>query len=164
MRTFPKTLLGTMTLLFRRSCPQFGCGMAKKLRHDLDFLTQQATKEQKQTLTTFHTTLSVQRHDGQHADYKRADEALQWRAGVPSKGREPSDTELIEALLTELETALITAINIAAAVCKDMAKSSRWAQRNAETPESQVAAVLSTIGIASHSPRTERFYCPHIGK
>lgn len=121
----------------------------EQLRHDLDFLTQQGTKEQKETLTRFYTTLRDQRHDGQHANYERADEALQWRARVPSKGSKPSHPELIEALLIELETALITAINIAATVRNNEAKSSRWAQRDAETPESQVAAVLSAIGYSN---------------
>lgn len=152
---FPKDTIRDHDSTFPQVVSAIWMWYGEKLRHDLDFLTQQGTKEQKQTLTTFYTTLSIQRHDGQHADYKRADEALQWRAGVPSKGTEPSDPELIEAILTELETALITANIIAATVCKDMAKSSRWAQRNAETPESQVAAVLSTIGI-SHIPQGHR--------
>lgn len=145
---FPKDTIRDHDSTFPQVVSALWMWYGEKLRHDLDFLTQQGTKEEKQTLTTFYTTLKDQRHDGQHADYKRADEALQWRARVPSKRREPSDPELIEALLTELETALITAINIAATVCRDTAKSSRWVQHNAETPESQVSAVLSTIGIS----------------
>lgn len=143
---FPKDAIKVHDSTFPQVVSAIWIWYGEQLRHDLDFLTQQGTKEQKETLTTFYNTLRDQRHDGQHADYERADEARQWRARVPSKGSKPSHPELIEALLTELETALTTAINIAATVCNNEAKSSRWAQRDAETPESQVAAVLSAIG------------------
>ena len=145
---FPKETIRDHDSTFPQVVSAIWMWYGEQLRHDLDFLTQQGTQEEKKTLKTFYTTLRDQRHDGQHADYKRADKASQWRARVPSIGRIPSDPELIEALLTELATALITAINIASTVCTDEAKRSRWAQRNAETPESQVAAVLSAIGFA----------------
>ena len=154
---FPKETIGNHDSTFPQVVSEIWIWYGEQMRHDLDFLTQQGTKEQKGILTTFNTILRDQRHDGQHADYKRADEALQWRASVPSKGRKASHPELIEALLAELETALITAVDIAATVCKDTAKSSRWVQSNAETPESQVAAVLSAIGM-SHIRQGQRDY------
>jgi hypothetical protein len=146
---FPKETIRDHDSTYSQVVSAIWIWYGEKLRHDLDFLTQQGTKEQKKTLRKFYNILRDQRHDGQHADYKRANEAKQWRARVPSKGREPSHPELIEALLTELKEALITAIDIAATVCNDEAKSSRWVQHNAETPESLVTAALSAIGFSN---------------
>ena len=145
---FPKETIRDNDSTFSQVVSAIWIWYGEKLGHDLDFLSQQGTRDQKETLNTFYTTLRDQRHDGQHADYKRANKAQQWRDRVPSKGKIPSHPELIEALLTELEKALITAIDIAATVCNDETKRSRWAQHNAETPESQVAAALSAIGVS----------------
>lgn len=118
----------------------------EQLMHDLDFLSGIGTKEQKKTLREFDELLSAQRHDGQHANSTRKKQASAWRAGVKCKGKTPSQSELIEALLGELEIALKTAIDIAANVHNDTTKVSLWVQHNANTPESQVMAALHAIG------------------
>ena len=125
----------------------------EQLMHDLDFLTGIGTRSQQNTLRHFDEILSAQRHDGQHANFDRSHQAVAWRANVKSKTKTPSESELIEALLEELQKALATAIEIAVNVRNDTEKSSAWMQHDAATPESQVMEVLEAIG-RKHLPKS----------
>jgi hypothetical protein len=125
----------------------------EKLRHDLQFLTSRASNQQKKALRDFEVLLDDQRHYNEHADFKRAAEAQVWRAAIPSHGQDPSDEEMVDALLGELSLALDVLRTIAHKVSRDAAGMEAWRKHDARTPETEIRAVLADIGRDDLPPR-----------
>lgn len=118
----------------------------EELRHDRLFLTARADSAQKAVLRDFSALLDGQRHLKQHAGFNRTVEAMAWRAEASTSEDEPSDAELLQALLSELATALAVLAFIAETVGRDVAGRNAWSGHQARTPESEIRAVLADIG------------------
>lgn len=118
----------------------------EKMRHDLHFWTPRADHQQKNALRDFEVLLDDQRHYNEHADFKRASEAQAWRAAIATNGGDPSDDEMVDALLGELAIALDVLRAIAHKVSRDAAGVEAWRKHEARTPETEIRAVLADIG------------------
>lgn len=143
---FPQSTLKSGSIFFSDAVTAIWRWYREELRHDLDFLTPRGDKQQQQTLKAFEVLLDDQRHFNEHANFNRAGEAQAWRAAIGSNGVEPSEADLIDALLNELESALNTAAAIAGRTYRDPTAVSAWRAHDACTPESEMRAVLAAIG------------------
>lgn len=143
---FPQSTLKSGSISFSDAVSAIWTWYHEELRHDLDFLTPRGDYQQRSTLKGFKNLLDDQRHLNQHAKFNRAGEAQAWRAAIGSNGVEPSEAALLDALLTELESALNTAAAIAGSAYRDAAAVSAWRAHDARTPESEMRAILAAIG------------------
>jgi len=118
----------------------------EKMRHDLQFWTPRADSQQKARLRDFEVLLDNQRHYNEHAEFKRADEARAWRASIATDGGNPTDVEMVDALLGELAIALDVLRTIAQKVGLDSMGSVAWRNHEARTAEVEIRTVLADIG------------------
>lgn len=120
----------------------------EKLRHDLQFLVQQASETEKRRLLKFGRVLDDQRHFNEHADYNWAQRAQDWRRAKTGASACP-DRTLIERLIAELERALEILCAIAARVRQSQSNLYAWRAHESVTPENEIRSVFADIGRAS---------------
>lgn len=143
---FPTTQVDAPGVAFDDAVTAVWTWYEEELRHDRLFLTARANRAQKAVLRDFSTILDGQRHVKQHAGFSRTVEAMAWRTAASTTQDEPSDAELLHALLSELATALAALASVAETVGRDVAGRNAWSGHEAQTPESEVRAVLADIG------------------
>ena len=143
---FPTTQIDAPSVAFDDAVTAVWTWYEEEFRHDRLFLTARADRAQKATLRDFSALLDGQRHVKQHAGFNRSVEAMAWRSEASTTGDEPSDAELLQALLSELVTALAALASVAETVGRDVTGRNAWSGHEARTPESEVRAVLADIG------------------
>lgn len=143
---FPRAQIAETNVSFTVAVTAIWKWYSEKLRHDLHFLTPRAHYKERIMLRDFSLLLDGQRHANEHADFDRANEAQEWRASIASDGDDPSDGEMIDALLEELVAALDTLTLIAVRVTRDTSGVAAWRTHETRSPESEIQAVLADIG------------------
>lgn len=143
---FPTTQVDAPGVAFDDAVTAIWTWYDEEFRHDRLFLTARADSAQKAVLRDFSALLDGQRHVKQHAGFNRTVEAMAWRTETSTTGDEPSDAELLQALLSELVTVLAALASVAETVGRDVAGRKAWSGHEARTPESEVRAVLADIG------------------
>lgn len=146
---FPKRLLEGDAVALDEFISEIWKWYAEALRHDLQFLTARANQVERQALTSFRYVLDNQRHFNEHADFDRAEEAQEWRTRLTANSSDDPDDLLIEGLLKELVAALECLTAIAHRISIGTDGSDAWRNHTSTTPESEIRAVLSDIGLTS---------------
>ena len=144
--SFPTTQIDAPGVAFDDAVSAVWTWYEEEFRHDRLFLTARADSAQKATLRDFSALLDGQRHVKQHAGFNRTVEAMAWRTKASTTEVEPSDSELLQALLSELVPALAALASVAETVGRDAAGRNAWSGHEARTPESEVRAVLADLG------------------
>lgn len=142
---FPEASLKSGEVTVKSAITAIWTWYSERMHHDLQFLRMRSTPRENSALGRFARLLHDQRHFNEHADYSRAREAQAWRDSQACAGAS-SDSELVEALLDELEAALATCCLVASRVRQNEEAVDAWRKHVAVSPESEMVAVLADIG------------------
>ena len=143
---FPRDLVDKEGISFKDTVTHIWMWYHEQMKRDIDFLTTRANSIQRNVLTSFRRTLNNQRNFDQHANFDQAGAAQKWREQNGMDGQRFSDSKAIDALLSELEVALSTAIEIAFHVSNSDKDRNEWSARYSVTSENEIITFLTSIG------------------
>lgn len=119
------------------------------MRQDREFLESFASSSQRVELRRFLNNVQNQRHDKEHNGFDRAADAETWRAQAIASGApeaEP-DAQMRDALVAELQGALMILCGLARRAAQDPRLAGLWRERLATTPEAEIRNVYSNLGL-----------------